>query len=158
MTNASLSDEGLIELDNQLCFMLYSASRAMTRAYQPMLKDLGLTYPQYLVLMVLWEWERVGVVEATVNALGERLFLDSGTLTPLLKRMEQAELIVRQRSASDERKVLLSLTKKGKRLKPRALERVKRGAASVPYGVNELEEMRERLRVLLTLLRDADRQ
>jgi DNA-binding MarR family transcriptional regulator len=102
-------------LDNQLCFALYSASLAMTKLYKPLLEALGLTYPQYLVMLVLWEQDGL-----TVSALGERLHLDSGTLTPLLKRMEQADLLVRQRSAEDERRVEVTLTLAGKRLKAKA--------------------------------------
>lgn len=102
-------------LDNQLCFALYSASLAMTKLYKPLLETLALTYPQYLVMLVLWE--RDGV---TVSALGERLTLDSGTLTPLLKRLEQAGLLSRQRSTEDERQVLVSLTSEGCKLKTTA--------------------------------------
>ena len=102
-------------LDNQLFFALYSASLAMTKLYKPLLDALELTYPQYLVMLVLWEQDKLGV-----TALGERLSLDSGTLTPLLKRMEQAGLLVRQRSAEDERRVQVSLTPQGVQLKTRA--------------------------------------
>lgn len=102
-------------LDQQLCFALYSASLAMTRLYKPLLEQLGLTYPQYLVLLALWEQDG-----QTVSGLGERLYLDSGTLTPLLKRMEAAGLIKRQRDAADERRVLVHLTTGGLRLKVRA--------------------------------------
>ena len=110
----TLSDQALL-LDNQLCFALYSASLAMTKLYKPLLDELGLTYPQYLALLVLWE--RDGV---TVSELGERLSLDSGTLTPLLKRMEAAGLVARLRDAADERRVLIRLTAAGRRLKSRA--------------------------------------
>lgn len=102
-------------LDNQLCFALYSASLAMTKLYKPLLEALELTYPQYLVMLVLWETDHLGV-----SALGERLSLDSGTLTPLLKRMEQAGFLVRQRSAEDERRVQVSLTPLGVQLKTKA--------------------------------------
>ena len=102
-------------LDNQLCFALYSASLAMTKLYKPLLDALGLTYPQYLVMLVLWEHDDI-----TVSALGERLSLDSGTLTPLLKRMEAAGWLVRQRSAEDERRVQVSLTPAGHELRTRA--------------------------------------
>ena len=102
-------------LDNQLCFALYSASLAMTKLYKPLLDALGLTYPQYLVMLVLWEHDDI-----TVSALGERLSLDSGTLTPLLKRMEAAGWLVRQRSAEDERRVQVSLTPVGHELRARA--------------------------------------
>ena len=113
-SKTSTSNPALL-LDNQLCFALYSASLAMTKLYKPLLEALGLTYPQYLVLLVLWEKDGL-----TVSALGVRLHLDSGTLTPLLKRMEQAELLLRQRSAEDERKVEVFLTMAGKKLKTRA--------------------------------------
>ena len=149
MENSPLSGEELIRLDHQLCFMLYSASRAMTKAYQPMLKDLGLTYPQYLVMMVLWEWDQGEDIQATVGALGERLFLDSGTLTPLLKRMQQHGLLHRQRSESDERKVLLALTSKGRQLKARALVWVEQGQESIGALSEDVAELRERLRSLL---------
>jgi len=102
-------------LDNQLCFALYSTSLAMTKLYKPLLEALGLTYPQYLVMLVLWEQDDV-----SVSVLGERLFLDSGTLTPLLKRMEAADLLVRTRSKQDERRVQISLTAAGRKLKVRA--------------------------------------
>lgn len=102
-------------LDNQLCFALYSSSLAMTKLYKPLLAELGLTYPQYLVMLVLWEDKAL-----TVSALGERLFLDSGTLTPLLKRLEAAGLLLRERDAEDERRVQVRLTPAGSRLKARA--------------------------------------
>ncbi|MGE8099817.1 MarR family winged helix-turn-helix transcriptional regulator [Pseudomonas fluorescens] len=100
-------------LDSQLCFKLYAASRAVIRGYKPMLDQLGLTYPQYLVMLVLWEWQQSAPEQPTVKALGERLSLDSGTLTPLLKRLEQLHLVQRQRSARDEREVHLSLSPAG---------------------------------------------
>ena len=108
------SDEAL-RLDNQLCFALYSASLAMTKLYKPLLADLGLTYPQYLVMLVLWERD-----DQSVSDIGEQLFLDSGTLTPLLKRLEAAGLVERARSAEDERRVHVSLTAAGRKLKLRA--------------------------------------
>ncbi|EGL16911.1 MULTISPECIES: MarR family transcriptional regulator [Paenibacillus] len=95
-------------LENQLCFALYACSREITRMYHPMLEELGLTYPQYLVMLVLWEKD-----ESTVKELGERLFLDSGTLTPMLKRMEASGLLKRTRSSRDERSVVITLTDKG---------------------------------------------
>ena len=111
---ATLSEQALL-LDNQLCFALYSASLAMTKLYKPLLDGLGLTYPQYLALLVLWEKDGV-----TVSELGERLGLDSGTLTPLLKRLETAGLVSRLRDAADERRVLIRLTADGRQLKARA--------------------------------------
>jgi DNA-binding MarR family transcriptional regulator len=95
-------------LDNQLCFTIYACSREFTKLYQPHLDKIGLTYSQYLVMIVLWERQ-----QCTVKELGEALFLDSGTLTPLLKRLQAAGLILRERSLQDERKVLISLTEKG---------------------------------------------
>jgi DNA-binding MarR family transcriptional regulator len=104
-----------LALDHQLCFALYSASLAMTKAYKPLLAPLGLTYPQYLVMLVLWEGDGL-----TVSQLGERLTLDSGTLTPLLKRLQALGLVQRLRDAADERRVLLQLTAAGRALKARA--------------------------------------
>ena len=102
-------------LDNQLCFALYSTSLAMTKLYKPLLAQIGLTYPQYLVMLVLWEQDGI-----TVSELGERLFLDSGTLTPLLKRLEVSGLLVRQRDAQDERRVRTTLTPQGRALRDAA--------------------------------------
>ena len=102
-------------LDNQLCFALYSASLAMTKLYKPMLERLGLTYPQYLVMLVLWESDG-----ASVSSLGERLNLDSGTLTPLLKRMEVAGWLARKRSSEDERRVHVWLSPTGRHLQTQA--------------------------------------
>ncbi len=100
-------------LDNQLCFKLYAASRAVIRGYKPMLDQLGLTYAQYLVMLVLWEWQTAAPVQPTVKALGERLMLDSGTLTPLLKRLQQLGLVERKRASHDEREVHLALSEEG---------------------------------------------
>lgn len=104
-----------LRLDQQLCFALYAASRAVTRAYAPLLEPLGLTYPQYLVLLVLWEDDGV-----SVKQLGERLFLDSATLTPLLKRLEQQGLVTRRRAEHDERVVQIELTEAGRALRAKA--------------------------------------
>src|ERR1700743_3561788 len=115
MPAASPTADEMLLLDNQLCFAVYSASLAMTRVYKPLLEKLGLTYPQYLVMLVLWERDNVPLKD-----IGERLFLDSGTLTPLLKRLEAAHLIKRARSTQDERQVLIHLTPQGQALKERA--------------------------------------
>ena len=104
-------------LDNQLCFALYSTSLAMTKIYKPLLAPLGLTYPQYLVMLVLWEQDGLMVSE-----IGERLRLDSGTLTPLLKRLEASGLLSRRRAVEDERRVHVSLTPAGRLLKTRAAD------------------------------------
>jgi len=105
----------LLQLDNQLCFALYSTSLAMTKLYKPLLDGLGLTYPQYLAMLVLWE--RDGLM---VSELGAKLFLDSGTLTPLLKRLEASGYISRLRDVNDERRVHITLTSLGRKLKSRA--------------------------------------
>ncbi len=115
-SNPTVDASAWLALDHQLCFALYAASLAMTKAYKPLLAPLGLTYPQYLVMLVLWE--RDGI---TVSRLGERLTLDSGTLTPLLKRLEALALLQRQRDATDERRVLLTLTAAGRAIRKQAL-------------------------------------
>ena len=102
----------MLQLDNQLCFALYSTSLAMTKLYKPLLDELGLTYPQYLAMLVLWEKDGLMVSE-----LGERLYLDSGTLTPLLKRLEASGLVVRLRDVADERRVHITLSPAGRKLK-----------------------------------------
>ncbi|GMU05038.1 MarR family winged helix-turn-helix transcriptional regulator [Corallococcus caeni] len=117
-----MSTEDLLRLDLQLCFPLYAASRAMVQAYTPLLAKLGLTYPQYLVMLVLWETDGV-----TVKELGEKLYLDSGTLTPLLKRLEAQGFVRRERSTQDARSVTVSLTTQGKGLR--------RKAAAIPEAI-----------------------
>ncbi|WP_372826603.1 MarR family winged helix-turn-helix transcriptional regulator [Polaromonas sp.] len=115
MPNKTAHTDALLQLDNQLCFALYSTSLAMTRVYKPLLDELGLTYPQYLAMLVLWEKDGLMVSE-----LGERLYLDSGTLTPLLKRLESSGLISRIRAVEDERRVHITLTAAGRKLKAKA--------------------------------------
>ncbi|WP_345951578.1 MarR family transcriptional regulator [Mucilaginibacter sp. PAMB04274] len=107
--------EDLLKLENQICFPAYAFSRNLTNLYRPLLAELDITYPQYLVLMVLWEHK-----QQTVNQLGEKLYLDTGTLTPLLKRLEQKGIVSRIRSKQDERIVMISLTTSGIQLKERA--------------------------------------
>lgn len=111
----SLNTDAMLQLDNQLCFALYSASLAMTKVYKPLLDSIGLTYPQYLVMLVLWEKEGLMVSE-----IGEKLSLDSGTLTPLLKRLETSGLVTRIRAVDDERRVHIALTAAGRALKLQA--------------------------------------
>ena len=108
---SDLNEQSILNLDEQMCFALYSASHAMTKIYKPLLAPFGLTYPQYLVLLVLWQKDSI-----TVNALGERVYLDSGTLTPLLKRLEKLALITRKREAIDGREVIIALTPLGQSL------------------------------------------
>ncbi|NAO99772.1 MarR family transcriptional regulator [Halomonas sp. MG34] len=105
----------ILKLDNQICFQLYATTREMTKRYRPLLEELNVTYPQYLVLLVLWETDRI-----SVKALGKRLFLDSGTLTPMLKRMEEHGLLQRTRSKEDERVVEVVLTEQGKQAEKQA--------------------------------------
>lgn len=105
-----------LKLENQLCFPLYAAAKEVVKKYRPLLSALNLTYTQYLVMMVLWEHHAMNV-----KTLGDKLFLDSGTLTPLLKKMEQMKLLKRERSSSDERQVLVSITSLGQELQERAI-------------------------------------
>lgn len=122
MPRAPADPDAWLRLDHQLCFALYSASLAMTRVYKPLLDPLGLTYPQYLVMLVLWETDG-----CSLSQVGARLGLDSGTLTPLLKRLEVSGRVQRLRDADDERRVLLRLTPSGRALESRA--------ASVPPAI-----------------------
>jgi len=116
-----MNRDELLKLDNQLCFTIYACSREVIRLYRPFLAELGITYTQYVALLVLWEKESL-----TLKELGEKLFLDSGTLTPLLKKMEAANLLVRQRSQQDERTICIRLTEQGKSLKNKAYENLSR--------------------------------
>ena len=133
-----------LKLDNQLCFALYATSRAMTQTYGPVLAPLGVTYPQYLVLLVLWSED-----DLTVGGLGARLFLDSGTLTPLLKRLEAQGIVVRRRDADDERAVRVSLTTAGKRLRLKAKSVARDVACSFGIEPREIAMLRDPLRKLL---------
>lgn len=112
-----MKDDSVLKLENQVCFPVYAASRLITRMYQPYLDELGITYPQYLVMLLLWEEDGRNVSE-----LSNCLYLESNTLTPLLKRLELAGLVARARKKEDERNVIISLTKKGKALKEKARE------------------------------------
>lgn len=114
---AGIDRDATLRLDNQLCFAVYALSREITKRYQPHLKKLGLTYTQYITMLVLWEQD-----EVTVKQLGARLQLDSGTLTPLLKKLEAMGNIIRTRDKNDERSVVITLTEQGKRLKEDAYE------------------------------------
>jgi DNA-binding MarR family transcriptional regulator len=130
-------------LDRQLCFALYSASLAMTKLYKPLLDPLGLTYPQYLVMLVLWEGDGI-----TVSQLGQRVALDSGTLTPLLKRLEASSLVRRLRDTADERRVLLQLTPEGRALKTQALAVPEQVACASGCELSELAALTARLKTL----------
>ncbi|MCV6624593.1 MAG: MarR family transcriptional regulator [Cellvibrionaceae bacterium] len=143
------SDNDLLYLDKQLCFRLYTASRLLVRAYQPMLKALDITYPQYLVLMLLWEWRDKGRDHGSVNQLGQRLQLDSGTLTPLLKRLQAKGLINRRRSDEDERQLELGLTPQGIALRERALDWFKQSVAGRDDQLTEFSQLAKQLDKLL---------
>ena len=151
-----MSDQDIIRLDEQLCFMLYAGSRAMTKAYQPMLKELGLTYPQYLVLMVLWEWAQKHPDEPTVKALGARLHLDSGTLTPLLKRLEAMGLVSRQRDSEDERRVFVQATAAGCELEASAATWLSEARESLDGSEIDFARLRQDLQALMGLLSAGD--
>ena len=142
MANALTSDD-MLKLDNQLCFAVYSTSLAMTRLYKPLLDKLGLTYPQYLVMLALWEQDG-----PMVSALGERLSLDSGTLTPLLKRLEAGGLVARVRDVADERRVHISLTAAGRRLKGRAAQVPGCLLAATQCPVDALVQLTQQIQLL----------
>lgn len=139
---------GSLLLDNQLCFAVYSTAHAFNRVYKPLLDRLGLTYPQYLVMLVLWERDDVAVKQ-----IGERLFLDSGTLTPLLKRLEAAGLIKRTRSRDDERQVLIALTVQGQTLRDKAKTLPQAILAASACSIGELSAMKSELIALRDRLR-----
>ncbi|HSV79032.1 MAG TPA: MarR family transcriptional regulator [Ramlibacter sp.] len=143
MATRTLSPDQALLLDNQLCFALYSASLAMTKLYKPLLDELGITYPQYLVLLVLWETDG-----PTVSELGQRLSLDSGTLTPLLKRLETAGLISRLRDVADERRVRIQLTAAGRKLKAKATKVPSCVLAASQCSVSELVQLTQQVRNL----------
>ena len=126
-----------LKLSNQLCFPLYALSRKMTSHYLPILDKIGLTYPQYLVMLVLWEEDAVSVKE-----LGHNLMLDSGTLSPMLKKLEDRELVVRKRLKEDERVVIISLTESGKNLKGNAVDIPEQIKCSLEVSDKELRELK----------------
>jgi len=137
-------------LDNQLCFALHSASLAMTKVYKPQLDQLGMTYPQYLVMLVLWEGDGLGVSD-----IGERLFLDSGTLTPLLKRLEAQGLVNRTRDPEDERRVVIRLTGQGHALKQEAARIPGCIFGATGCSVEEIVKLAEQVKLLRQRLADS---
>lgn len=138
--------EEFLKLDNQLCFATYSASRAIIRAYKPLLEKLGgITYTQYITLLVLWEHDNI-----TLKELGHYLLLDSGTLTPVLKKMEKSQLINRIRDKNDERQIFVKLTKKGQDLKKIALDVPDEMFCRLPLDMDELTKLREILKKVYT--------
>ncbi|WP_435947110.1 MarR family winged helix-turn-helix transcriptional regulator [Dryocola sp. BD586] len=130
-------------LDNQLCFALYSANLAVNKLYRQLLAPLGLTYPQYIVMLVLWEKDDV-----TVSEIGERLYLDSATLTPLLKRLEAAGLLTRNRSRQDERQVAVMLTDEGKALQAKAKTIPESVLCASACSVDSMLELKAQLETL----------
>ncbi|POX65337.1 MarR family transcriptional regulator [Streptomyces sp. Ru62] len=140
MTNEDPAVDGSLLLDDQLCFALYAAQRAVTAAYRPLLDDLGLTYPQYLVLLVLWERG-----ETSVKELAHALRLDYGTVSPLLKRLEGAGLVRRERAAEDERSVLVACTGRGEELRERAARVPGALLTTTGLGPQEIARLREEL-------------
>ena len=132
-----------LKLENQLCFPVYAVSRLITRLYQPYLDKIGITYPQYLVLLVLWEKD-----EVTVNEISRKLILNTNTTTPLLKRLEAQGLITRRRSGADERKVIIALTASGKKLQLRAADipgKLSEGLAAGSMSINDLIDLKGQL-------------
>jgi len=143
-----IEDDPLL-LDRQVCFPLYAATNLLNRLYGPVLRKLRLTYPQYLVMLVLWEQE-----PQTVGSLGTRLYLDSGTLTPLLKRMEAVGFVTRERDPGDERRVIIALTETGRALREQAVHVPETLAdGRTPEGIDEL---REGVRRLVAILAERD--
>lgn len=137
-------NENVLKLDNQLCFPLYACAKEIVRRYKPFLDEIDLTYTQYITMMVLWEEKQL-----TVKELGKRLFLDSGTLTPLLKRLEQKGLVKRERDNEDERVLIVSITVSGEKLKEQAV--------SIPYKMTQcvkldMEDAKELYRILHKML------
>jgi DNA-binding MarR family transcriptional regulator len=140
-----------LKLSNQLCFPVYAASRLITREYQPHLEKLGITYPQYLVLLVLWETDGI-----TVNDISAKLILNTNTITPLLKRMESMGIITRKRSDNDERKVVISLTQKGREMRSSAStipQELVTGLQDGTLSVEKLTQLRDNLNELVDILK-----
>jgi MarR family transcriptional regulator, organic hydroperoxide resistance regulator len=148
---AKPSASALVMLEDQLCFALYSTNLAMSKAYRPLLSEVGLTYPQYLVMLVLWGGDQV-----TVSDIGEQLFLDSATLTPLLKRLEAAGFLTRTRATSDERQVVIGLSAAGRALKAR-MQKVQHGIfCATGCSIEELSKIKKRLEAIRTRLLAAE--
>lgn len=143
METANNNKRGPLPVSEQLCFSIYSLNLAMNKLYRKVLKDIGLTYPQYLVMLALWENDGL-----SVNEIGEKLDLDSATLTPLLKRMESSGLLSRARSAEDERVVIVSLTATGKKLRPKAEQVQNTVGKATACTIPELQRLTRQLRDL----------
>lgn len=126
----------ILKLENQLCFPLYAAAKEVVNSYKPLLDKIGLTYTQYIAMMVLWEYKSIGVKE-----LGKHLYLDSGTLTPLLKRLEGKGLVARQRSSADERAVNITITEAGEQLKKKAVDIPAQMGSCMPLSMEEAQTL-----------------
>ncbi|MBI9053059.1 MAG: MarR family transcriptional regulator [Bacteroidales bacterium] len=147
-------DSPQLKLSNQICFPLYSVSRLITKAYKPYLDEMGLTYPQYLVLMVLWENDGL-----TVNQISEKLLLNTNTLSPLLKRMEKMEILKRNRSSEDERSVIVQITEKGKQLKTLAMpipENLIKTLLTENISMENVIQLKDMLNEWIKILTDKD--
>lgn len=144
-----MNGEEALKFDNQLCFLFYGISRALTRLYTPLLSPLGLTYPQYLVMLILWEEDH-----REVGQLTRKLMMDTGTVSPLLKRMEAGGLIKRSRQSKDERKVVVTLTEKGKKLKNKALNIPQLLFCKTGIDKEEVPALKKELQKLLKNLTD----
>ncbi len=151
LETAAVDPAAALCLDNQLCFPLYACAKEVVRRYVPLLEDLGLTYTQYICMMALWERDGVSVRE-----LGERLFLDSGTLTPLLKKLESRGLVVRERSAEDERRLVVRLTSAGWAMRETACAVPGKMACSLPLSPEEGERLAGMLWTLLARFAEED--
>ncbi len=138
-----------LKLDNQLCFPLYACAKEIVRRYKPFLDEIDLTYTQYIAMMVLWEEKKINVKD-----LGGRLYLDSGTLTPVLKRLEQKGLISRQRDDKDERMLIVSITQEGEALKEKAVEIPYKMVGCVKLDVRDAKELYEILHKLLNIFEE----
>lgn len=139
-----------LKLENQICFPVYVASRLITREYQPLLDELGITYPQYLVLLILWENE-----QQTVNEIAQKLILNTNTITPLLQRMENLALLQRSKSKTDERKTIISLTEKGNELKAKAVyipEKLASGFLNEEISLEQLVDLKNKLNQVIGIL------
>ncbi|MFU2315218.1 MarR family winged helix-turn-helix transcriptional regulator [Rahnella sp. PCH160] len=148
-TDTDLTHSSMLHLDQQMCFALYSANLALHKVYRKLLGQLNLTYPQYLVMLVLWQRD-----EVTVSDIGEKLFLDSATLTPLLKRLEVAGLLIRQRAKADERQVIITLTPEGKALREKAQSIPEAIFCATECNMDEIISLKQQLEVLRGHLQD----
>ena len=142
-----MEDYKALKLDNQLCFRLYATSREVIKKYKPILDEYNLTYTQYLTMLVLWEEEKI-----SVKGIGKRLHLDSGTLTPLIKKLEQMELVIKHRDAKDDRVVIVELTEKGRDLKDEMIDVPNKAFCAVGISKEKVLEIKKNLDFLLHLL------